>query len=286
LKFGWPVQLATTQIPQRSLQMSPPVPPAQSGSPVQGVPTATHPSSVRVSQSSSQPLPQISVGAQQVPSVHVAEQSVVPAAPQVLVQATPVAFRRHANPLSATVSQSSSAPLHASAGGTQVPHVQPDTHVWLPVLEHDVVQFRVAPSAQVNPLSITVSQSSSIPLHTSVAVAVHDPQAQLAPQVRVPAHPPTVQEPAWPGVHGKSSSTSVSQSSSRPLQVSAVVTVHSPQAQVSPQVRVPEQVRPPAPVRVQADVAPRTQENVSSVKVSQSSSSPLHTSTAVAMHAP
>ncbi len=77
------------------------------------------------------------------------------------------------HPSSTRPSQSSSRPLQVSAGGTQVPQLQPsELQVWVPVELHEVVQLRVAPGVQV------------------VEHPLHGPHAQVEPQVRdsVPPH--------------------------------------------------------------------------------------------------
>jgi hypothetical protein len=122
-------------------------------------------------------------------------------------------------------------------------------------------------------------------LHVSVALATHEPHAQVGPHVRVPAHDPTVHASVWSGVQGNPLSTVPSQSSSAPLHVSGVVTTHEPHAQLVPHVRVPLHV-PVAPVRVHGSVVPRTHENVSSIDVSQSSSTALQLSVVVTTHEP
>src|SRR5437867_3142677 len=111
-------------------------------------------------QSSSQPLPQTSAGAQQAPSAQAPVQLCVPATPHVVAHARAVRAQ-HENPLSHLPSQSSSTPLQISAGGTQSPQVPPAWHVCAPVEPHEVVQLPVAPGGvQAQPSSITPSQLS------------------------------------------------------------------------------------------------------------------------------
>jgi hypothetical protein len=135
-------------------------------------------SSVAVSQSSSSPL-HVSIGGVQAAPEGMAQVPVhvpLPVVPQVVAQDT-VAPRMQANPLSTTVSQSSSSPLHVSAGGAHVPHAHEALHVREPVEPQVVVQGPELPREQANVSSVAPSQSSSLPLQTS-AGGEHVPQAQ------------------------------------------------------------------------------------------------------------
>ena len=100
--------------------------------------------SVAPSQSSSTPFVQFSGGIVQLPQPHVPLHARVPVEPQLVVQ-LPVEPAQQANPLSQVPSQSSSAPLQISPGGTQLPHVHVELQLRLPVLPHPVVQPPIAP---------------------------------------------------------------------------------------------------------------------------------------------
>jgi len=243
--------------------------------------THGRPSSGMVSQSSSRPL-HVSPEAQQGPSVQLVVQSAVPATPLGVVQAMPVAPRTQAKPSSRSVSQSSSVPLHASAGGVHeegAGTVHVVVHVPVPVDPQVVVHEVDAPRTQAKPSSRTVSQSSSAPLHVS-AGGVHEEGAgsvQVVEHVPVPVDPHVVvQETAVERMQAKPSSRSVSQSSSTPLHVSAG-TVHEEGAG---SVQVVEQT--PVPVEPQVVVhdvgMPIAQANPLSGPATQSSSSPLQIS--------
>jgi hypothetical protein len=136
-----------------------------------------------------------------------------------------------------------------------------------------VVQVDTVPAQHANPSSQTMLQSSSAPLHTSVAT--HAPQPHPALQVSVPDPPQEVRHGRIaPGLHVKPSSTVPSQSSSIPLQISAGGE-QLPHAQVALQVRVPVE---PHEV-VQLPMLPRTHAKDSSIDASQSSSAALQLST-------
>jgi hypothetical protein len=229
------------------------------------------PSSQSVSQSSSAPL-HVSEGGLHVPHAQLDEHVRAPIVPQLDVQ-LPVAPTAHVKPSSMNVLQSSSTPLHTSAGGLHTPHPQPALHVCEPVVPHDDAQLRVAPTAQRKPSSTRVSQSSSVPLHSSAGGA-HVPHAQLAPHTREPVESQlVVHDPVAPARHVNPSSTSESQSSSTPLHVSAGL-LQLPQAQLEPHVREPIE---PQAVR-QLPMLPRQQVKASSHAPLQSSSTPLHVS--------
>lgn len=245
---------------------------------------------------------------EQVPQVHEDEHARVPD-PQVPEQVSVVPCR-HMNPLSIAPSQSSSRLLHVSVGGAQVPHVQEGVQVWRPVELHDVEQDRSIPGEQspegaeqepqvhvdehtrapaphvpeqvsrapgrhMKPLSMVPSQSSSIPLQVSTG-GVHVPQVQEVEQRRLPVDPQAVgQLSVRPEQQANPLSQAPSPSSSIPLQVSmGIVLEHELHVHPATQRRFP--VRPSG-VRQVSD-APRTQSYVSSLRLSQLSSIPLHTS--------
>jgi hypothetical protein len=179
------------------------------------------------------------------------------------------------NPSSAAPSQSSSMPLQVSTGGSQVPHVQEDEQVRVPVDEQAVAHGSAAPLQQEKPLSQTVSQSSSAPLHVSAAIS-QVPHVQEGEQVRVPVPPQEVgQEPVEPAQHSNPSSHVPLQSSSAPLHVSSGGS-QEPHTHVSRQVRVPvlpqEVVQDPDRPAQQAMPVPSSQTPL------QSSSRPLQVS--------
>src|SRR5207245_10004189 len=91
---------------------------------------------------------------------------------------------QQANPLSHTLSQSSSRPLQVSAGATQAPSVQAAEHARVPVEPQVVVQADVVPAQHANTLSQPMTQSSSRPLQIS-AGGVQAPHAQAALHVWV-----------------------------------------------------------------------------------------------------
>jgi hypothetical protein len=137
-----------------------------------------------------------------------------------------------------------------------------------------VVQVALLPAQQTKPLSQAPSQSSSTPLQDSIG-GWHVPQAQPAPQKRLPVLPQEVaHEPVVPRQQPGSSQVP-SQSSSILLQVSAGG-VQVPQPQELLQVCDPAVMH----VVVQGWVAPRQQPG-SSQAPSQSSSLPLQTSAGV-----
>src|SRR5687768_7457715 len=144
------------------------------------------PSSRIVSQSSSAPL-QISAGGVQVPFEQSDWQTREPVDPQVVVQLE-VIPRQQAKPSSQTMLQSSSMPLQVSPGGEQGLHAQLAPQVRDPVLPQVVGHEPTAPTAQVKPSSMVMSQSSSTPLHDSTG-GVHEPQVHIALQTREPGVP-------------------------------------------------------------------------------------------------
>jgi hypothetical protein len=241
-------------------------------------------SSVRPSQSSSRPL-QASTGGVQAPQTHVAEQAREPVLPQEAVQ-EPVLPWTHPSPLSATVSQSSSAALHVSAGGTHVVGpggTQVGEQVPVPVVPQGVSQFTVLPGTHCPAAgsSVSVSQSSSIRFpHSSIGglQAVPAGAAQASVQAPVPVVPQTlVQDTVNPRMQPNPLSATVSQSSSIPLQTSpgAVQASGGAGTQSSPQVPAPG--APPHDVSHGAG-RPAAHGKPLSATVSQSSSAPLHDS--------
>ena len=118
------------------------------------------------------------------------EQVWVPGQPVEVVQ-EPVAPRTQVKPSSATVSQSSSAPLQVSTKGVQEPQAQEELQVREPVVPQEVVQVPVVLRQQAKLSSQAVSQSSSAPLQVS-AGGVQEPQAQEELQVREPVVPQEV----------------------------------------------------------------------------------------------
>jgi rubredoxin len=253
-----PLQVSAVGVP--GVQASPGTPFTQVVVPLaahaptpQEVGWATMPSSTWPLQLSSIPLQISAVG---VPGVQLSPgtpftQVVVPVEAQA---PTPQAVACALMPSSTWPLQSSSIPLQVSAVG--VPGVQvspgtPFTQVVVPVEAHVPTPQMVG--CPVMPSSTTPLQSSSIPLQVS---AVGDPGVQLSPgtpftQVVVPfeAHAPT---PQMVGCAVMPSSTTPLQSSSIPLQVSAV---GDPGVQVSPgtpftQVVVPVEAHAPTPQAV------------------------------------
>jgi len=153
--------------------------------------------SVAPSQSSSTPFVQFSGGIVQLPQPHVPLHARVPVEPQLVVQ-LPVEPAQHVNPSSQVPSQSSSAPLHTSDGGEQLPHPHVPLHVRLPAEPQLVVQLPVEPAQQANPLSQVPSQSSSAPLQISPG-GTQLPHVHVELQLRLPVLPhPVVQPPIAP----------------------------------------------------------------------------------------
>jgi hypothetical protein len=118
-----------------------------------------------MSQSSSRPL-HVSVGGVQVPHVHIDVQVREPVVMQPVAQ-LPVDPGTQVNVSSTRPSQSSSDPLHVSAGGVHEPHMHIALHVRDPVDPHVVVQAPVVPDVHSTVSSTRVSQSSSRPLQPS-----------------------------------------------------------------------------------------------------------------------
>jgi hypothetical protein len=175
-------------------------------------------SSTRPSQSSSMPL-QPSAGGVQAPNVQLALHVREPVEPQLVVQ--PVEVPRTQPKSSSTLpSQSSSDPLHVSAGAVQALKEQSSRHVRAPVEPHVVVQLSLVPRTHAKTSSAAPLQSSSTPLQISVGGA-QTSQEHVAAQVRLPIVPQLVMHaPVSPRQHVKPSSQPFRQSSSMPLQIS------------------------------------------------------------------
>ena len=129
------------------------------------------PSSMTVSQLSSTPL-QISSGTVHAPHEQSAAHSRVPVEPHEVVQ-DPVLPAQHAmpGPSSQAVLQSSSTPLHTSAGGEQTFQPHAPLQVREPVVPQLVMHEPLSPAQQVKVSSHIMSQSSSVPLHASAGGA-------------------------------------------------------------------------------------------------------------------
>jgi hypothetical protein len=224
-------------------------------------------------QLSSQPLPQVSAAAQQLPATHPAAQTWLPEVPQAVRQASVVPAQQP-NPSSQLPLQLSSSPLHVSAGGLQAPQLQLGEQLRLPVVPQPVLQGPVAPRQHSpTPSSQMPLQLSSTPLQVSGG-GLQVPQLQVELQLRVPLEPQgLLHAPLEPRQHSKSSSHSPSPSSSVPLQASPLA-LQVPQLQSAPQVRAPGA---PSDV-VQAPTWPRQHWKPLSQTVSQSSSEPLQVS--------
>src|SRR5690606_24647107 len=158
--------------------------------------------------------------------MHALVQVPVPVLPQLVVQLEGVP-RAQAKSSSGTPSQSSSTPLHVSAGGAHAAPVG-SSHALVqapvPVVPHAVVHETLPPTLHVKPSSGTPSQSSSTPLQLSTGGVQADAGAgsQAAVQVPVPIVPQVVVHTlALPAAQVNESSTAPSQSSSMPLQISA-----------------------------------------------------------------
>jgi hypothetical protein len=140
----------------------------------------------------------VSAGVTHVPGVQLAEQTVDPVLPQPVVQGTTWSAQ-HPKPLSQTVSQSSSAPLHVSAGprhDVAAGGLQFGSHSPVPGVPHAVVHATSVPAAQGKLSSIAVSQSSSKPLHSSGAAASQTtssalPSSRPSTSVRTSPSPPS-----------------------------------------------------------------------------------------------
>jgi hypothetical protein len=229
------------------------------------------PSSTRESQSSS-PMPHASGGSMHAPHAHPALQRREPVDPQLVVQG-PVRPAQHAKPSSHAVLQSSSTPLQISGGGAHTLNAHDEPQVRDPIVPQLVMQPPDVPAQHAKPSSHAMSQSSSIPLHDSTG-GLHMPHVHVAEHVLEPAVPhPLMQPPTAPRTHVNVSSTRASQSSSRPLQVSAGG-VHAPYMQLALQVRIPIEPQ----LVVHGCVVEGTHSEDSSTFVSQSSSRPLQPS--------
>ena len=234
--------------------------------------TQANVSSAPPTQSSSSPL-HTSTGGTHVPhSQFVPPQVCSPTDEQLVVQLR-TAPSTQANVSSGPPTQSSSSPLHVSAGGVHVPQVQDDPQVSVPVVEHEVVQLRVAARTQSKPLSAPPTQSSSSPLQISDG-GVHVPQTQVSLQVRLPVDAQlVVHSSVNPRMQAKPLSGPPTQSSSSPLQISTGGT-QVPHSQAVEQVRRPVVLQ----VVVQVWVAATAQVKPLSAPSTQSSSRPLQTS--------
>src|SRR3989344_7964347 len=132
-----------------------------------------------------------------------------------------------ARPSSTRPSQSSSSALQISSVPStrplQDPH-RPSEQVWVPATQEpsSVPQLRTSPSrqSQTSPSSIEPSQSSSSPLQVSVRGPISVCTVTISPLVH--CRTPWVQMPSSVPLISvaKSLSTTPSQSSSRPLQIS------------------------------------------------------------------
>jgi hypothetical protein len=106
------------------------------------------PLSHKPSQLSSRPLHVSAGGAQTVSETQPGRHARVPVELHVVVQLALVPDT-HGKPSSRIVSQSSSTPLHVSAGGVHEPQPHAASHVRVPADMHDVVHAPVAPRAHV-----------------------------------------------------------------------------------------------------------------------------------------
>ena len=231
------------------------------------------PSSIIPSQSSSRRL-QLSTGGVHAPQAHPLPQVRVPTLPQTVVQ-LPSAPAQHApTPSSQTPSQSSSIPLQTSAGGVHACHEHEPLQLRVPVEPQVVSHDPVEPAQHADVSSQIVSQSSSVPLHTSTG-GVQVPHSQPEVQVCVPPGVPhaLVQARVAPGTQVKPSSIVPSQSSSAPLHTSAGGTQAS-NTHIELQTCVPVEPQ----VVVHDCISAGEHSTVSSTSPSQSSSTPLHPS--------
>jgi hypothetical protein len=240
-------------------------------------------SSGRPLQSSSRPLHVSAPAAHPVP-VGMSQEVVhtpVPVVPQSVVHVTELPIT-HAKVSSGPPVQSSSRPLHVSAGGvhaegTGIVHV--DEQVPVPVEPHVVVQDVDRPITQAKVSSASPLQLSSTPLQISAPAAQSVPvgTVQVLVQVPEPVEPQVVvQATVDPAAQSNPSSGSPSQSSSTPLQVSTGGLQSAPAGTTQPTPQIPVPVLPQ--VVVHRTVSPNTQSKPSSVSPSQSSSKPLQSS--------
>jgi hypothetical protein len=178
--------------------------------------------------------------------------------------------------------QSSSRPLHTSDGGGHAGPLgisQVAVHAPLPVEPQVVVQATVEPGTQAESSSVNPSQSSSRPLQPSAGgvQAAGAGRVQLAVQVPVPVEPQlVVQATAVPAAQTAGSSVNPSQSSSLPLQISAGGEQSGPVGIAQAAVQAPDPVV--LQVVVHVVEVPCTQGRPLSGPPTQSSSSPLHSS--------
>jgi hypothetical protein len=231
---------------------------------------ATHarPLSATPSQLSSRPL-HTSAGATHAPCAQAAEQVREPVVPHGVVQAAALPCAQ-AKPSSMAPSQSSSRPLHTSAGGTHAPSAQSPSQARVPMVPQAVAHATEPPRTHAKPLSATPSQSSSRPLHVS-AGGRHPVASPAALQIVVPMVPHAVVQGVL--IEQQPSSTRPSQLSSRPLHDSGGAT-HASHAQVALHERWPAD--PQAVMHV--PIEPAMHAKPLSIMPSQSSSRRLHVS--------
>jgi hypothetical protein len=230
--------------------------------------TQARPLSATPSQLSSRPL-HTSAGGTHAPCAHAALQARDPVEPQAVVHAAALPWAQ-AKPSSIIPSQSSSRPLHASAGAAQAPSAQSPSQARVPAVPHGVVHATVPPRTHAKPLSAAPSQSSSRPLQVS-AGGRQPVGSPAALQIVVPIVPQEVAQGVL--VEQQPSSTRPSQLSSRPLHISGGGT-HASQAQVALHMRWPAD---PQAV-MQVPIEPAMQAKPLSIIPSQSSSRRLHAS--------
>jgi hypothetical protein len=245
--------------------------------------TQAESSSIIVSQSSSRPLQPSAGGVQAAGAgtVQVGVQVPVPVELHVVVQATGVPAAQMAGS-SVNVSQSSSLPLQISAGGEQsvpVGIAQAAVQAPDPVVPQVVVHVVEVPCTQGRPLSGPPTQSSSSPLQLSAGGVQSATGGRPQASVQSPA-PLELQEvmqgTALPRTQRKSSSVLSSQSSSTALHASVGGLQSTGAGGLQVAVHAPWPVVPQ--VVAQATSLPSTQPKPLSVTSSQSSSSPLHSS--------
>ncbi len=145
-----------------------------------------------------------------------------PVEPHPVVQLVEVP-RTHPKSSSTLPSQSSSRPLHVSAGALHALHEQSSRHVRAPVEPQEVVHISLVPCTQAKMSSGTPLQSSSMALQVSAGGA-HTSHEQVLVQIRLPVVPHDVMhEPVSPRQQVNVSSQPSTQSSSTPLHVSGAV---------------------------------------------------------------
>jgi len=214
----------------------------------------------------------------QEPHAHEEVQVLVPVEPHEVMQ-LPVEPLQQANPLSHVPSQSSSMPLHVSAGGLHAPQLHVALQILVPVEPQPVGQDSVEPRQQANPLSHAPSQSSSMPLHVSAGgvQSAGDGMVQSSPHTPVPALPHVVVQLTEVPI------TQSNVSSAAPLQLSSIpLHISGPEAHALPVgiSQVEEHIPlPSVPQSVmQSTSTPLGHGKPLSTAPSQSSSTPLHVS--------